>query len=60
MGTPFRTAVLFVVGLNVVEVAHDCQPSVKKYIVDDSGMVNSFDTWHGKITHTYFVSVSII
>ena len=40
--------VLFMVGLNVVEVAHDYQPAVKKYIVDDLGMVNSFDTWHGK------------
>ena len=36
-----------VIGLNITEVAHDCQAQVKKYIIDDLGMVNSFDTWHG-------------
>ena len=35
-------------GLNVVEVAHDNSPSVKSYIVQDLGLINSYDTWHGK------------
>ena len=35
-------------GLNVVEVAHDNSPSVKSYIIQDLGLINSYDTWHGK------------
>ena len=42
------------VSLNIVEMAHGYHPSMKKYIVDDLGMVNSFDTWHGKHAHMYF------
>eukprot|EP00731_Ephydatia_muelleri_P002848 Em0001g2848a len=33
-------------GLNVTEVAHDYQSTVKTY-VEQLGMVNSYDTWHG-------------
>ena len=33
-------------GLRVVEVAHDIQQQVAKY-VRRLGLVNSFDTWHG-------------
>ena len=33
------------VGLNVVEVKHDNQPVVKKYVADD---LNSYNTWNGK------------
>ncbi|KAL5517552.1 hypothetical protein EMCRGX_G003114 [Ephydatia muelleri] len=32
-------------GLNVTEVAHDYQSTVKTY-VEQLGMVNSYDTWH--------------
>ncbi len=32
------------VGINMVEVAHDNQVQVKKYIVDDLKLLNS---WHG-------------
>lgn len=39
---------MFRVGLKVVEVAHDIQQQVSKY-VKRLGLVNSFDTWHGKI-----------
>ena len=35
-------------GLNVVEVAHDNSPSVKNYIVQDLGLINSYNTWYGK------------
>ena len=35
-------------GLNVIEVAHDNSPSVKSYIVQNLGLINSCDTWHGK------------
>ena len=37
---------IYNVGLNVTEVAHDYQPAIKKY-VEELGMVNSYDTWHG-------------
>ena len=33
----------------MVEVAHDYQPQVQKYVVDELGLVNSYDTWHGKM-----------
>eukprot|EP00731_Ephydatia_muelleri_P008112 Em0004g450a len=33
-------------GLNITEVAHDYQSTIKKY-VQELGMVNSYDTWHG-------------
>ena len=36
-------------GLNVVEVAHDFQQQIKRYIVEDLKMLNSFDTWHGEL-----------
>ena len=36
--------------LNVVEVARDNSPSVKSYIVQNLGLINSYDTWHGKST----------
>ncbi len=35
-------------GLNVVEVAHDMQHQVSRYVTSDLGLKNSFDTWHGK------------
>ena len=38
-------------GLNVVEVAHDIQQQVSKYISSDLKMVNSYDTWHGNSMH---------
>ena len=31
----------------MTEVAHDYQPQVKKFISEELGLVNSFDTWHG-------------
>ncbi len=34
------------VGLNVVEVAHD---NWKNYVVNDLKLINSYDTWHGKV-----------
>ncbi len=40
--------VCFSSGLNIVEVAHDNQSVVKKYVTDDLNLTNSYDTWHGK------------
>ena len=40
------------VGLNVVEVAHDFQQQIRRYVVEDLKLLNSYDTWHGK-THVY-------
>lgn len=34
-------------GLNVVEVAHDFQQQIRRYVVEDLKLVNSYDTWHG-------------
>ncbi len=33
-------------GLNVVEVAHDIQQQVSKFVTDLK-LINSYDTWHG-------------
>ena len=41
-------------GLNITEVAHDYQSTIKKY-VEELGMVNSYDTWHGMVS--FFFSV---
>ena len=34
--------------MNITEVAHDFQVGVKKYVTEELGVVNSYDTWHGK------------
>ena len=39
---------LFVhVGVKVMEVAHDHQVCVKKFVTEELGVINSYDTWHG-------------
>ena len=35
------------VGLKIVEVAHDFQQQIKNYITNDLQLLNSYDTWHG-------------
>ena len=45
------------IGLNIVEVAHDIQQQVSKYIVDVMGFVNSYDTWHGMLLWLHEVCV---
>ena len=42
---------ILLLGLNVVEVAHDNCSSVKNYITKDLNLINSYDTWHGKLFH---------
>ena len=37
-----------IVGVNVTEVDHDFQVSVMKYVTTELGILNSYDTWHGK------------
>ncbi len=34
-------------GMNVIEVAHDMQAQVAKYVTGTLKVVNSYDTWHG-------------
>ena len=34
--------------MNVTEVAHDFQVGVKKFMTEELGVLNSYDTWHGK------------
>ena len=36
-------------GLNITVVAHGYQAAIKQY-VQQLGMVNSYDTWHGKVS----------
>ena len=46
------------IGLHVVEVAHDIQAQVDKYIRETLGLVNSYDTWHGMVVfqqHNFIV-----
>ncbi len=52
----------YVSGLNIVEVAHDNQSVVKKFVTDDLKLTNSYDTWHGKCIechNNYFYQVSV-
>ena len=35
--------------LKIVEVAHDNATAVKSYITEDLSLLNSYDTWHGKV-----------
>ncbi len=42
-------------GLNVVEVAHDMQHQVSRYVTSDLGLKNSFDTWHGKHGYNNYI-----
>ena len=44
----FNVIDMYVLGLKFVEVAHDMQQQVAKYIRNDMGLLNSYDTWHGK------------
>ena len=36
-------------GLNITKVAHDYQSTIKQY-VEELGMVNSYNTWHGMVS----------
>ena len=37
------------------EVAHVVQPQVSRFVSADLKMVNSFDTWHGKLIYGVLV-----
>ena len=36
-----------------MEVAHDIQQQVARYVTSDLKLLNSYDTWHGKFIHCY-------
>ena len=38
--------------MNITEVAHDIQQQVSRYVTGSMGVVNSYDTWHGKMHQT--------
>ena len=40
----------FATGLRVVEIAHDMQTQVTRYVTAELGLINSYDTWHGITT----------
>ena len=44
-----RMSVYHHAGLKVVEVAHDMQLAVGRYVKQDLKLLNSFDTWHGMV-----------
>ena len=48
-------------GLRICEVAHDYQVQVSRYVTDELGLLNSYDTWHGKlcIRNVLLVCVSL-
>ena len=37
------------IGLDICEVAHDVQLQVSRYITSELKLLNSYDTWHGKL-----------
>ena len=39
------------VGLKVVEVAHDFQQQIRRCIIEELGLLNSYDPWHGEALH---------
>ena len=47
--------IYIIAGLNVVEVAHDIQLSVSKYITESLSLINSFDTWHGELNELLYM-----
>ena len=40
-------------GVKVTEVAHDYHVGVMKYVTEELGILNSYDTWHGE--HYYLL-----
>ena len=42
----------------MVEVAHDYQAQVQKYVVDELKLINSYDTWHGR-TYRYSIHTTV-
>ena len=47
MCVEFHMSWVRAIGLHVVEIAHDIQVQVAKYIRETLGLVNSYDIWHG-------------
>ena len=45
------------VGLEVIEVAHDYQPQVEKFLEKEIHCLNSFDTWHGNYTMNVYKNI---
>ena len=43
------------VGVHVVEVVHDIQAQVSKYIRETLGLVNSYDTWLGTVVFQQYI-----
>ena len=48
------------IGLNIKEVAHDYATSVSDYIISELQLLNSYDTWHGKIFEMYLNMMCIL
>ena len=37
------------IGLDIREVAHDCQTQLSRYVTSELKLLNSYNTWHGKL-----------
>ena len=44
-------------GVKVSEVAHDYHVGIRKYVTDELGIFNSYDTWHGEYCTAIWVSL---
>lgn len=42
-----------------MEVAHDIQQSVSKYVTSRLNLINSFDTWHGNVITIIHVRIFV-
>lgn len=42
-------------GYRVREVAHDYVPAIKTWLEKEKGILNSYDTWHGKFKLFIFI-----
>ena len=51
--------VLFSIGFHVSEVAHDFVLQLKNWIIT-KGILNSFDSWHGKLFRSIAICSYII
>lgn len=44
----YSSAYFFFTGHEIAEVVHDNVPVIKKWVVQELKIKNSFDSWHGK------------
>ena len=45
------------ISLRVCEVAHDHQVQVSRYVTDELGCLNSYNTWHGMLEQFFRILI---